>query len=479
MNITFIYSTEDSQSLNKPLNSFEYIQFGISYISAYLKRHGHDVSLLVLSSNHSIKKNIPLIKDMLADKNPQLICFTAVTTQFPFIKEASAQIKKLAPSIFQVVGGAHASVSAKEAIEASFDAVCVGEGEGPLLELAECIQKNETITGIKNLWIKKEDGAIEKNPTRPYIHDLDSLPFPDREMWVPWIDEQSDSRISILLGRGCPYLCTYCSNHAVKNISEGKYVRMRSPENIIEELNYLTSIFPHKHYYYLEVETLTAYKDWLFDLCEKLAEFNNGRTRPIYFGSNYRVAKNSLEDSIFAAFKKANFDSINIGLESGNEYIRKKILKRYYTNEQFLTAVSLAKKYDINVNLFNLVGLPEETDEMHLETVALNRMAQPNVLYTSIFFPYPGTELYDLCQRKGYLPNKISMSRERRSSVLKMPLFSQSKIKRAHTLFEYKVYRGHKPLIPLIMKIIYLKLISFKLLFTVLQVIKKAFPIKN
>ena len=73
-----------------------------------------------------------------------------------------------------------------------FDALCIGEGEYPGLELVEQLSEGKSPSGIMNLWIKQADG-IEKNPTRPFLQDMDELPFPDREMWNPWtVQDQGD-----------------------------------------------------------------------------------------------------------------------------------------------------------------------------------------------------------------------------------------------------------------------------------------------
>ncbi|MDD5457196.1 MAG: radical SAM protein [Candidatus Margulisbacteria bacterium] len=458
MNILFIYSTDDSVSLLKPLNSSEYIAFGISYISAVLKANKYNTDILVLSSNYG-KAYVKLLEEKINNNNPELICFTAVSSQYSFISQVADYIKNIRPDIFLVIGGAHASLAPDNVITDSFNALCIGEGEFPTLELAQKIRDKEEITAIPNLWIKKTE-IVEKNNSRPFMHDLDILPFPDRESWQPWIDEKNEARIAVLLGRGCPYSCTYCSNHALRKLATGKYVRLRTVKNIIEEIKHLLGKYPDHRSYYLEVETLTINKEWLFELCEQLHNLNSTLNNPIGFSANYRVSKNALDDAIFQALKKANFVSLNIGLESGSERVRREILDRSYTNDEFLQAVSLARKYGLKVNLYNLVGLPGETYNDYLETVKINRIARPDSVMTSIFFPYPGTKLYDRCIENGYLPNKINFSRERRRGVLEMPLFSRRKIMNAYVWFEYRIYKAYKPRWLLLLRVLQYKILS-------------------
>ena len=118
----------------------------------------------------------------------------------------------------------------------TFDALCIGEGEFPVAELAGQMEAGKTPSGIPNLWIRHQDGMIEKNQPREFLRDLDALPFPDLEMWRPWIKDVTGEHHVILLGRGCPFGCSYCSNHAIRKLAPGKYVRFRSPSNIIQEI---------------------------------------------------------------------------------------------------------------------------------------------------------------------------------------------------------------------------------------------------
>ncbi|MCJ7653279.1 MAG: hypothetical protein MUO75_06225, partial [Actinobacteria bacterium] len=129
----------------------------------------------------------------------------------------------------------HASLNPDDCLKSSFDAVCIGEGEYPTLELVEHLERGLSPTGIPNLYLKRGEN-IERNPTRPFLRDLEGLPFPDRDMWVPWVANPL-SRPSVLVGRGCPFQCTYCCNHALGRLAEGRYVRLRSPGTSLTSLS--------------------------------------------------------------------------------------------------------------------------------------------------------------------------------------------------------------------------------------------------
>lgn len=432
-------------SPEKPLRNQDQIQFGISYISSVLKKNGHETALVVCSEI-SGKKNLELIERKINDHKPEILCFTAVATEYDFIARLSAYLKERHPELLRVLGGPHATLNPETVIkEGLFDAVCIGEGEYPMLELAEAVSQGKEASGIKNLWFYRE-GNIERNGARPFLDKLDEMPFPDRDMWQEWLDEQPGSRHAIILGRGCPFDCTYCCNHALKKVADGQYYRLRSPENIIKEIEEIKKHYPSNKEIYLEIETIGIDMKWSLELCEKLYEFNKKLQTPLSFGINLRIMPNRNLDELFLAFKKANFRFVNIGLESGSERVRKDVLRRHYSNNDVCEAVASARRCGIKVAFFNMIGLPGETYEEFKETVAMNRKCQPDWHFTSIFFPYPGTELYNTCKEQGLLKKKLDTRAERSQATLDMPSFGKKQIQKSYIWFDYHVYKGRRPI---------------------------------
>lgn len=452
MQITFIHPVDDIFSPEKPLRSHEQIQFGISYISSLLKKHSHQTKLLILSRMLG-KKNKVLIDKHIRNFSPRLICFTAVSTEYHFITNLAQYIKKSYPNIFLLIGGPHVSLNPGEAVSDNFDALCIGEGEYPTLELVSQLEKNIQPSNIPNLWIKN-GVTIEKKPPRPFLQDLDNLPFPDREMWQEWIDEEPDAGHSLLLGRGCPFQCTYCCNHALRNLANGLYVRFRSPDNIVKELKEISVQYPNKDNIYLEVETIAANKDWVMALCSGLQCLNTALNTPFSYTANLRITPHLDVATLFAAFKKANFSTINIGVESGCERVRREILKRHYSNQDIINAVKLARRYDLKVCFYNLIGIPGETYKDFKATIQINRICQPDKTFNHIFFPYPGTKLYSICKEQGLLPKVIDTDLERCKAILDLPRFTKKQIHKAFVWFDYNVFKGHKPLFKILPKVL-------------------------
>ena len=455
MKILFIYSVESTLSIKKPLGSPLYIQFGISYISSFLKQFSHDTKLLVLSRSFG-NKNYDIIKKKIENFKPKIIGFTSVATEYKFISNISKFIKLNYPEIFLIIGGPHATLNPEEVAKDSFNAICIGEGERPMLELTNMLQKNEYPFNIKNLWIKKDD-TIEKNQMAPFDEKLDLLPFPDRTMWEEYTDYKQnflESNISVLLGRGCPYSCTYCCNHALRKITDGNYVRYRSPQNIIKEIKLIHEKYPLENSIYLEVESFSANKEWAIEVCNEIEKYNESLNTPLSFGLNIRITPNANFDILFEACKRANILDLNIGLESGRERVRKDILKRNYSNYDVIKTINLAKKYELNYNFYVMIGIPGETIEDFKETIKICRICQPKEVLLSIFYPYPGTDLYELCEKMNLLKKKMDIQMERRQAIINLPGFNKKQIQRSYIWFNYNVYKGYKSRIKLIINVI-------------------------
>ncbi|MFH1132786.1 MAG: radical SAM protein [Pseudomonadota bacterium] len=442
--VLFIFSVEVGSSIEKPLVNHKATHEGISIISAVLKRHSHKTRLLVLGRNRA-DANWSLIRKTVEEFQPGVIAFTSVATAFPYIATVAKKIRSKYPNPYLLIGGPHVSLNPQQAIDAGFDAVCIGEGEFPTLELVTQLDQGESPSGIPNLWIRKSN-TLEKNPTRSFVQDLDSLPFSDREIWEEWTAAPPKATVTVTLARGCPFVCSYCSNHALSRLATGKYVRFRSPASIIDEIRALLKRYPKVRRFHLEAETVGVRPKWALELCTSLNELNDTLSSPLSFGCNLRITPKLNADELFAAFVKANITHVDIGLESGSERVRNEILRRHYSNEDVMRAVESARNYGISVAFFNMIGLPGETYEDFLETVRVNRACNPDSHFTSIFYPYPGTDLHKLCEDQGLLGGKLDPEKERRVAQLDLPTFSAKKIQKSFNWFEYSVYRGQKPL---------------------------------
>ena len=448
MNVICVYSVEDALSSEKPLQTATDIPFGIALIGTVLKKAGNRVKMLVFSPMTPIRKTLHRV---IHEFQPRLFCLTAVATQFPLVKRIAETVKGIDSGIFVCIGGSHPSLNPDEVIaHSAVDAVCIGEGEEAIVELASQLGKGMAPSGISNLWIKTRKGTIEKNPRRLFIQDLDRLPYIDREMWKPWIND-FENMPSLLIGRGCPNTCAFCSNHKLSHLGKGKYVRFRSPENIIGELKEILKESPGISKIYFEIETLGAKPDFIFRLGDALRAFNSEREAPICFGANFALTDGLVNDrvllhKILAKLREANFEFLNVGLESGSERIRNEVLRRpRYSNANFIRFCDLAGRYSIQVYMNVMMGLPGESYDDFKETIRVVRRCQPQDISLAIYYPYPGTHPHATAMSMSLISRKTTKN-ERRSPVLSLEEFSLFQIRREYLLFYFRVYRGHRPL---------------------------------
>jgi len=464
MNIGCVYTVDTYFQVDKPFSSATEIPFGISIIMTVLEQNGHNVELFVITPETDLDNTV---SNYILTHKPKLFCYTAVTTQYWQVKRVANHVNKLNNEIFNLLGGHHASLASDQVIEDGvFDAICVGEGESAIIDLAENIANISTdnhINRIDNLWyFDRENNNVIKSKSASFRQDLDELPYINRNIWDKWIDNPSDYP-AILLGRGCPFKCTYCANHAMAKIADGKYTRFRSPENIVGEIENILENYDNVERIYLEVETFGANRKASFAIFDKLAEFNNNQNKPISFGANLALTSNFMSNEercheLLTKAKKANLTTINIGLESGSERMRKEVLIRpKYTNDELVIFCNFAKEYDIKVIFFVLMGLPGETLKDYFETIKTAKRAQPYTCYLSIFYPYLGTDLatealnLGLVHSRDLVTSEFSKA-ERSRAILDLDGFSSNRIRLEYILFWFRVYYGHWPITKIVFK---------------------------
>lgn len=167
-----------------------------------------------------------------------------------------------------------------------------------------------------------------------------------------------------------------------------------------------------------------------------------------------RITQDADFKDIFASCVKGNIQYLTFGLESGSERIRKEVLHRYYSNNDVIKMAKQARQYHLHFGFQNMIGLPSETEEDFMETVLINRICQPDWYFLSIFFPYPGTKIAKRCKEMGLLNEPIDMRMERRRVVMHLPTFPANRLNKRYYLFELDVYKGKKPIIKLLHRVI-------------------------
>lgn len=408
MKVLFIYPDICSNERN--------FQQGIAWVSSVLKEQGHKTSLLHVTQNIQIKDVITEVKK----QKPDLIALSSTTNQYPFVKKCAESLREM--EIPMVCGGIHATLVPSEVI-LDMDFVCIGEGEYPMLELANGLEKGKNVENIGNIWVRKGKEVIT-NEIRPLISNLDTLPFPDRELFnYKDLLKRNGYCAEFLAGRGCPYACTYCCNHALRKLylGKGSYVRMRSVDNVLEEIREIVQRYKAKSLWFYD-DTFTMFPKWVAEFSKK---YRNEFDLP--FACNGRVE--NLNSGIISNLKSAGCSMMGIGVETGNEWLRETILKRNISNSRIVDGFRMVKEAGIEANVFYMVGLPFETPVMIEDTLKLNSIIDPDGIQCTVFYPYRGTEAYVICKENGFLTGEHRYSYFDPESVLCMPELTKERIK--------------------------------------------------
>lgn len=242
-------------------------------------------------------------------------------------------------------------------------------------------------------WRKGDEIII--NPDRPFIPNLDDLPIPRHEM-LP-LDKQRMPMIKgpftfIVTSRGCPAGCKYC----IKHVSYQNSVRVRSAENIVEELEYLGRLgITNIHMY---ADLFTVNREHVISTCNLIIE----RGLKIRWTCNSRV--DYVDEEMLTLMGKAGCWLISWGIESANEAILKKARKGY-KKEQAFKALQWAHNAGIKNWGYFIIGLPGETEETILETIDYSKQLPLDIALFHIAAPYPGTPFfYEVVENNWFRP---------------------------------------------------------------------------
>ena len=407
---------------------------GIASISAALKEDGHRVSLYHETYMPSREEFLAKIREF----SPDVIGFTMRTTVMDSATEMLAWLDKELPGIPVIAGGYHPTLAPGEVIDLpGVDAVCIGEGEFPTRDLIrDFAATGKFNTETQSFWFKLEDGTVVKNPVRPYLTDLDELPFPDLELFdYKNLKSNRINTAEVIISRGCLYSCTYCANAQLRNVYEDRkrYARFRSPENAIELLERVIAKDPGIQYLNFNDAILNMFPEWFYPFMKLYKERIHRK-----FTCNLRF--DHMDEEMCRVMADCGCYLVTIGLENGNEEFRRKYLHRNMKNDHIVKVAKWLRDLGISVYTYNIVGLPHETLALTLETIKLNARIHVNNVVVSLFYPYPATKLRQIAEESGFISPDVALNDK---VQLRMPAYPRGDILYARYSFHrlIKAYR--------------------------------------
>lgn len=370
--------------------SGRYFPLGLGYIAAVLLRGGHEVLFLDPEAQGLSGE---AMAGRLASFRPRLAGISFATPTFPPGRRLASLVKRAAPGCFTVAGGVHASALPEAVLGEApeFDAVARGEGEHTMLELASLLEDGpaspSALAGVRGIAIRAGDG-VAHSPPRPWIRDLDSLPFPARSLanfdaYVPHAHNRRGRRATTAISsRGCPHRCVFCASHVVL----GRLFRAHSPEYVVEELTDLTRTFGVDEVIFND-DTFTADRNRALKICDLI------RARGLRISWFCFARVDTVSRELLRAMRDAGCYSVGFGVESGDPGILRSIRKNT-TVDQARQAVAWCDELGLKSQCFFVFGCPGETPETAERTIRLALELSPALAFFNMMVPYPGTEAF-------------------------------------------------------------------------------------
>lgn len=380
-----------------------YYPLWLIYAASVVQKDGFDVEFLDAPATPlNEKKSLEIIKQH-GEGTKLFVIETSTPSLFSDIKFLE-EVKKMYPKAFFVMVGTHPSALPEETLGFSeaIDAIARREYDYIVRDIARAIRDNKNVYDVKGITYRL-NSEIKSNPDMEYIEDIDEIPFASKfiKEYLNYKDyffaASSYPEIQIFTGRGCMAHCNFC---VYPQTLHGHKYRLRSPENVVEEFEYIAKTFPDVKEIVIEDDTFTAKKQRVLDICKLLID--RGLNKRLSWLCNARV---NLDLETMQMMKKAGCRLIIPGIESGNEQILKnikkgsnlKLIREYMKN---------AKKVGLLVHACYMVGNEGETKETMEQTLKLALELNADTAQFYPLLPFPGTEAYFWAKNNGYITGK-------------------------------------------------------------------------
>jgi hopanoid biosynthesis associated radical SAM protein HpnJ len=379
----------------------------------------------------------------IADQYDHVIIHTS-TPSLPNDCKVAEAIKARRPSTCIGFVGAHAAVLPTETLKASESIDWVGRKEFDFTckEVAE----GRPLSEVDGLSYRK-DGKIIHNKERALITDMDSLPWVadvykrDLEIEKYFIGYLQHPYVSMYTGRGCPAQCTFCL--WPQTIGGHKY-RVRSAQNVADEMAYMKQTFPQAREFFFDDDTFTANLPRAREIAKKLSPLG------LQWSCNSRA---NLDYDTIKQFKDSGLRLFLVGYESGNEDILKRI-KKGVTLDEMRRFTRACHQAGVMIHGTFILGLPVETQDTIEESIRFAQDLDVFSIQVSLAAPYPGTELYEMARQNGWFSRRdktdIVHQDGFQTSALEYPGLSKDQIFESVERFYHRYYLRPKPILRII-----------------------------
>mgnify|MGYP001250532381 FL=1 len=381
---------------------------GLGYIGSVLEENDFEVEILdalalgtdnVEQEGEFIRVGLSWadLKKRVSNASPDIVGESAAYTAYANDSHHCAKIvKEVNPDIPVVFGGAHTSILYEKVLsDPNVDVAILGEGEMTFLELMKQLKSNGNIYTVDGTAVLK-NSSILRHPPRPFIEELDSIPFPARHL-LPMDNyfhkpsflrdySMRQPRTNMITSRGCPFNCVFCSIHSVW----GYKWRWRSARNVADEIEVLTSRYGVKEIAFLD-DNLSLNKKRMMEICDEIIE----RKLDIKWCTPNGVMVRTLDQEVIRSMKKSGCWKLTLGIESGSvetqNFIGKKI-----DLEKCRKTIEFCNKIGMWTHATFIIGFPNETLESINQTINFAIDSELDLANFYVATPYPSTKLHEI-----------------------------------------------------------------------------------
>jgi len=388
-----------------------YPPLGILYLASYARKHMSNLEFRVIDGYQEDPTRLSsAIKGLMPDIIGVSFTTQAATGAYALINEVRNEL----PRVRIVAGGPHPTIMPEEVLKKSLtDIVVIGEGECTFLEILQKMPELDKPESIKGIAFVRNNNVVRTEP-RPFIKDIDSIPFPARDLidirrYPGYLYKIRGADTDMISSRGCPYNCVYCSNPIWK--LQKPWYRLRSPKSVVDEIEFIVKDYGIKEIFD-ETDEFNANKRWAKEVCKEIVR----RNLDVSWKAQMRV--DNVDESLADHLRRSGFWLALFGLESANDRTLKGIQKKQ-TLQQMNHALSIMTSKGIKCfGLFMAFNVWEEDGELcyedkedSLHTLAyaqqLLKSRKIHLFGWSMTTPYPGSKLYDIAIKHNLVPTNI------------------------------------------------------------------------
>jgi anaerobic magnesium-protoporphyrin IX monomethyl ester cyclase len=368
-----------------------FIPLGIAYLAAVAEKEGHEVTVIDCQAE---KLTYEAFRNRIEQTPSEVIGATATTLLYKSAMKLITIAKQVHPQAVTILGGSHGTFWDKNALSEypSLDIVVRREGETTFVELLDKLQTKTSFNDVLGITFRNKEGKIISNPDRPFLENLDALPFPAHHL-LPLDDLKRIGKVlfPLITSRGCVYWCDFCST--VRMFGRG--YRMRSPKNVVDEMEMINNRYGVNQVTFYD-DAFTVNRERVLKICEEL----QARKLDLIWDCGTRV--DMVDRELLKTMHAAGCIAVWMGVESGSQAILDAMNKRIKLDQTRL-AYKTAHEVGLMTIANTVLGFPGETEQTARETINFIKELDPDDVGFYVATPYPGTPMYEHVKENGWL----------------------------------------------------------------------------